>query len=199
MWLERFLATCFDEKKGWCFLWDFLSWAVWDFRGWPHHSLGGNFIPIALKADIAALLADPFRAALASGEADTKPAMHDWVRIDVCVFPRCGCRLACNFFFDTVSAPVFACSHLKSHSSPVHSTSSQYTGRHIHSVGDYKRLCPMAEEHKARKTKLTNKVHTVLRSLAAPQPSIQRLSGYNDRKKTVKKKKRIFFAMTASE
>jgi hypothetical protein len=28
-------------------------------------------------ADIAALLADPFRAALASGEADTKPAMHD--------------------------------------------------------------------------------------------------------------------------
>jgi hypothetical protein len=26
---------------------------------------------------IAALLADPFRAALASGEADTKPAMHD--------------------------------------------------------------------------------------------------------------------------
>jgi hypothetical protein len=27
--------------------------------------------------DIAALLADPFRAALASGEADTKPAMLD--------------------------------------------------------------------------------------------------------------------------
>jgi hypothetical protein len=27
-------------------------------------------------ADIAALLADPLRAALASGEADTKPAMH---------------------------------------------------------------------------------------------------------------------------
>jgi hypothetical protein len=27
--------------------------------------------------DITALLADPFRAALASGEADTKPAMHD--------------------------------------------------------------------------------------------------------------------------
>jgi hypothetical protein len=36
-----------------------------------------NPIPDALKADIAALLADPFRAALASGEADTKPAMHD--------------------------------------------------------------------------------------------------------------------------
>jgi hypothetical protein len=28
-------------------------------------------------ADIAALLADPFRAALASGEADSKPAMHN--------------------------------------------------------------------------------------------------------------------------
>jgi hypothetical protein len=27
--------------------------------------------------DIDALLADPLRAALASGEADTKPAMHD--------------------------------------------------------------------------------------------------------------------------
>jgi hypothetical protein len=28
-------------------------------------------------AEIAALLADPFRAALVSGEADTKPAAHD--------------------------------------------------------------------------------------------------------------------------
>jgi hypothetical protein len=28
-------------------------------------------------ADIDALLADPFRAALASGEADTKPATHN--------------------------------------------------------------------------------------------------------------------------
>jgi hypothetical protein len=27
-------------------------------------------------ADIDALLADPFRAAFTSGEADTKPAMH---------------------------------------------------------------------------------------------------------------------------
>jgi hypothetical protein len=34
-------------------------------------------MPQALMADIAALLADPFRAALGSGEADTKPAMHD--------------------------------------------------------------------------------------------------------------------------
>jgi hypothetical protein len=37
----------------------------------------GDPIPPALKADIAALLVDPFRAALASGDADTKPAMHD--------------------------------------------------------------------------------------------------------------------------
>jgi hypothetical protein len=54
-----------------------LSWAVWDFRGWPRHSLDHNPIPPALVADIAALLADPFRAALASGEADSKPAMHN--------------------------------------------------------------------------------------------------------------------------
>ena len=40
-------------------------------------SLASNSIPGALKAEIAALLADPFRAALASGEADTKPAVHD--------------------------------------------------------------------------------------------------------------------------
>jgi hypothetical protein len=40
-------------------------------------SLYGNPIPDAFKADIATLLADPSRAALASGEADTKPAMHD--------------------------------------------------------------------------------------------------------------------------
>ncbi len=40
-------------------------------------SLGSNPIPDALKADIAALLADPLRAALASGEADTKPATRD--------------------------------------------------------------------------------------------------------------------------
>jgi hypothetical protein len=36
-----------------------------------------NRVPDALRDDIDALLADPFRAALASGEADTKPAMHD--------------------------------------------------------------------------------------------------------------------------
>jgi hypothetical protein len=47
-------------------------------------SLASNSIPGALKAEIAALLADPFRAALASGEADTKPAMHDWVPVHVC-------------------------------------------------------------------------------------------------------------------
>ncbi len=40
-------------------------------------SLYHNPIPDALKADIATLLADPSRAALASDEADTKPAMHD--------------------------------------------------------------------------------------------------------------------------
>ena len=40
-------------------------------------SLDRNAIPPALIADITALLADPFRAALASGEADTKPAVHD--------------------------------------------------------------------------------------------------------------------------
>jgi hypothetical protein len=40
-------------------------------------SLDHNLIPDGLRADIDALLADPSRAALASGEADTKPAMHD--------------------------------------------------------------------------------------------------------------------------
>jgi hypothetical protein len=43
----------------------------------PRHSLDHNPMPEALEAEIAALLADPLRAALASGEADTKPAMHD--------------------------------------------------------------------------------------------------------------------------
>jgi hypothetical protein len=43
----------------------------------PRHRLVRNGIPGALVADIDALLADPFRAALASGEADTKPAIHD--------------------------------------------------------------------------------------------------------------------------
>jgi hypothetical protein len=36
-----------------------------------------NPIPDVLKTEISALLADPFRAALASGEADTKPAVHE--------------------------------------------------------------------------------------------------------------------------
>ncbi len=34
-------------------------------------------IPRELSEEIRALLADPARAALASGEADTKPALHD--------------------------------------------------------------------------------------------------------------------------
>jgi hypothetical protein len=71
--------------KGWCFLYGFLSWAEKSYgylkssrlTDLARHRLARNRIPNALMADIDALLADPFRAALASGEADTKPAMHD--------------------------------------------------------------------------------------------------------------------------